>query len=159
MTSKDREIEVLSTAIAEAIDRHHKKHPRLTIGTIIESMDVVTGKIRRAAPEVTDLPTTVKVGPYDFKIEAWNPHHAAEKNSYGQTTFSDLTIRLDVSHFPRHVADVMLHEIMHACYWVFDIQDEDKEERTVRMTATALVGVWRDNPGLFDWLDRNIRGA
>lgn len=51
----------------------------------------------------------------------------------------------------------MLHEILHAIYWVYGVEDEDKEERLVGMMASALTQVWRDNPQVVTWLNEQLK--
>ena len=99
------------------------------------------------------LPDVIKVGPYDFVIEEWTPRMAAANERYGECSCQELTIRIDSSLVPIKMADTLLHELLHAVWWVWGIDDGDNEERTVHKLAIGLTAVWRDNPGLLDWFD------
>lgn len=53
---------------------------------------------------------------------------------------------------PVEAANTLLHEILHACWYTAQIQDEDKEERTITAFANQLTQVWRDNPAVIAWI-------
>ena len=46
----------------------------------------------------------------------------------------------------------ILHEILHALYWVFDLKDKEKEERVISCLSTGLLSIFRDNPKFALWL-------
>lgn len=50
------------------------------------------------------------------------------------------------------MVDTVLHEVTHAIYWAYVIEDKDEEERIVTTMARAWTQVWRDNPDLLGWL-------
>lgn len=106
-----------------------------------------------------EMPKVVKVGAFDFSIEDWHPRTAANKGRYGECEFLNFVIRIDQSHRRCKVADTLIHEILHAIFWVWGIEDGDKEERLVNTLSTAICTVWRDNPDVIAWINENLADA
>ncbi|MGI9486268.1 MAG: hypothetical protein ACR2RF_10405 [Geminicoccaceae bacterium] len=109
---------------------------------------------------MTDLPKTVRIGYADYRVQPWPHHEAAAAGRYGECSSYELVIRIDdglLDRSPLKAADTMLHEILHAIYWVYGVEDEDKEERLVGMMASALTQVWRDNPQVVAWLNEQLK--
>jgi hypothetical protein len=99
------------------------------------------------------LPETVRVGVYEFRIEKWNQHQASANRRWGECSTVEQFIRLQVDMPTRYKAvDTVMHELMHAMYWAYGVQDEDKEERVVIIMASALAALHRDNPWLAIWI-------
>jgi hypothetical protein len=74
----------------------------------------------------------------------------------GYTDTRELFILVDTTQSKVYVADTLFHEILHAVWFVWDIHDRDAEERTIRSASTGMMAVWRDNPGVFRWIDRQL---
>jgi hypothetical protein len=90
------------------------------------------------------IPTSVKVGHLDYKIIV----AVLPDNDYGNCDSHTQVITLTPNQTPQSAADTLLHEILHAIYndsGLFSIKRPD-EEITVRLIATWLKGVFRDNP-------------
>lgn len=102
---------------------------------------------------IAKLPGHVRVGPIDFGLEKWSSHAADAAHAFGQCSHQEFLIRVQ-ENIPNRAkaADTLLHEIGHAIWWVYKLQDDDKEERTVSTMATAWTQVYRDNPWLLDWI-------
>ena len=104
---------------------------------------------------IIDLPEKVRIGAFDFQIQRWNSYQAAAAQRWGECSTTEFVIRIQVDMPTRHKAvDTVLHEIMHAIYVIFGVEDDDKEERIVSMFAKALAGVYRDNPWIIEWLKK-----
>jgi hypothetical protein len=99
------------------------------------------------------LPPYVRVGPYEFRLERWKLIEAAAASRWGECSSASLTIRVQ-EEFPHPIkaVDTVLHEIMHAVFWTYGIQDSDDHERTVGALGTALTALHRDNPWLAGWI-------
>jgi hypothetical protein len=102
------------------------------------------------------LPGNVRVGPFDFRIELMAPCRAASEKAFGLCNCLEHVISLqrDMPNKSR-VVDTFLHELMHAIYWAYGIEDRDEEERIVGAIAVGMTALFRDNPWLLDW----IKGA
>lgn len=102
---------------------------------------------------IQKLPSKIRVGAFDFVIEKWSEHQAASKSRYGEFSSMDQRIGIQLTFpSPAKAVDTFIHEIMHAIYWAYGIEDDDKEERTVSMLSSGWVQVYRDNPWLADWI-------
>jgi hypothetical protein len=53
-------------------------------------------------------------------------------------------------------AETLLHEISHVVWWVYNLKDEDDEERTVHTMATGLTQVFRDNPKVLEYIKESL---
>lgn len=105
----------------------------------------------------TSLPVDViKIGPYDFTLLPMPGEMADRNGAAGCTDILDFTILIDVRRKPRYIVDTLLHEITHAIWFVWNIQDRDDEERTVTAIGTGLATVWRDNPEVFKWIAKRV---
>ena len=67
-----------------------------------------------------------------------------------------MTMVLDPDAQPRHMAELLLHELMHAVYadyWhsIRPKNDNEIEEFFVTVGANGVTKVFRDNPKLFSW--------
>lgn len=99
------------------------------------------------------LPTSsLRIGPYDIAVLSWEPRSAQANNSSGEFSSTEMCIRINCRTDRLFAVDTVLHEILHAIYWAYQIKPEDGEERTVTVLATAWLQVYRDNPGLLLWL-------
>ena len=52
-----------------------------------------------------------------------------------------------------------MHEINHAIFWAYCIQNEDKEERVVSTMATAWTQIFRDNPKILRFIQTCVSGG
>jgi hypothetical protein len=112
-------------------------------------------ELARAA--VGRLPSTVRVGPYDCAIEKWSHHQAAGARRWGEFSAIELTIRIQKDMpCPVKAVDTFLHELGHAIYWAYNIDDGDKEERIITTQATAYTQMYRDNPWLLAWIGTTL---
>ena len=105
------------------------------------------------------LPEKVKVACFDVALSPWTAHEGAVERRYGAFTALALKIEVDLTVHPTKVVDTLLHELGHAIWWAYGIEDEDKEERVVATLATAWTQVYRDNPELLGWIQKMLRGS
>lgn len=112
---------------------------------------------KRATP--TGLPNSIRVGPFDFTVREWTHQEGYSRGRYGEMSTVDFTISVDQTTAPVKLVDTILHEIGHAIYWAYGIEDGDQEERLVGTLATAWTQVWRDNPSLLHWVGATLGRA
>ncbi len=98
-------------------------------------------------------PRSIRVGPYDIAVVAESATWAAANAKFGEFSAIEQAIRFD-GEMPSaaKMLDTVVHEIFHALFWAYGIEDEDKEERTVGTMATAWVAFLRDNPAFNVWM-------
>lgn len=106
---------------------------------------------------IDELPASVRVGGFDFRIEKWNPNQTLGAQRWGEFSSAEARIAVQRDMPTVHKAvDTVLHEISHAIFWVYGIEDEDKEERIVSTFGSAWMALYRDNPWLLDWIKRAL---
>lgn len=99
-----------------------------------------------------DMPSRVKIGPLTYAIEYMPLSKAAKRSLNGECDNQNLKIQVFETLPPNLSAEIMLHEILHACYHSADLCDDDKEEKIVTTMARQLAGVMKDNPDMVAWL-------
>lgn len=109
---------------------------------------------------VKELPKTVRVGPFDFHIVPMDMHKATANSRYGECSSIEMKISIQEEFSsPIKAVDTVLHEISHAIFWAYGLEDGDKEERTVSTFGTAWTQVWRDNPKLLAWVGKWVQST
>jgi hypothetical protein len=98
-------------------------------------------------------PRSVRVGPYDIAVIAETATWAAANAKFGEFSAIEQVIRFD-GEMPSaaKMLDTVVHEIFHAIFWAYGIEDEDKEERTVSSMATGWAAFMRDNLAFNTWM-------
>jgi hypothetical protein len=76
---------------------------------------------------------------------------------YGRVNLNRGIIRIYDPQPPFVVADVTLHEILHAIWADRRLPERPTEERAVTALAQGLAAVFRDNPGLLTYVDSLVR--
>lgn len=99
------------------------------------------------------LPKTLKVGAFDYSVEAWDSLAAEASMNYGRCSLLELKIQVAENLAPQHQAETFLHEMLHAvCQQQSILHDAEDQEEVVRPIALGLAAVMRDNPDAIRWL-------
>lgn len=73
----------------------------------------------------------------------------------GEFDYKNLGIRVRPAQMPIEEMDTILHETIHAIdHWL----DLEMTERQVRLMATALIGLFQDNPDYAEFVTRPLKG-
>lgn len=104
-----------------------------------------------------DLPKSVKVGYRVYPIEDWAPAVAEAAGRDGECHRPQGVIRVRTDFDPQYVAEVLLHEVLHAGYDMGGLKAEDDEERVVTVLTCQIMQIWRDNPDLVEFVSRTFR--
>jgi hypothetical protein len=109
--------------------------------------------------KMADLPSTVRVGPFDVAFEITNGNVSGDEEEKIVGDFNQLEMLVRVKDkfrtAPQHV-EVVIHELLHAMWLVWNLKDGDPEERIVGSYAVALTQCFRDNPRLLAWIDEML---
>jgi hypothetical protein len=102
---------------------------------------------------VKGLPSSFRVAAFDISIEIKDGNWAGTENKWGMFTAIEqkICIQGDMPNKYKFI-DTLLHELNHAVWWAYGIEDEDKEERVVGTMATGWTQLYRDNPEFAKWL-------
>lgn len=107
-------------------------------------------------PPRTTLPQSVRIGYRTYAVKAISPIAATSREMFGEcdNCLGEIRIRADLD--PVKQANTLLHEVLHACWYVANVDDGDNQERTVTALANILTQVWRDNPELVAFLAERL---
>lgn len=95
------------------------------------------------------FPKNLKVGAYDWVIDMVDDLRDKENGEklYGQCDPTCLTIRLNAMIDSEQIkAETLWHEILHAIWSHFHMEEKVDEEQAVACLSTGIVMVMRDNP-------------
>ncbi len=100
------------------------------------------------------LPKEVRIGPYKISIVVTE----LDDDISGEFSFGRLGVRISPKQ-PSAVfaADTVLHELLHAIWRIYNIRQDDLEEKMVTCVALAMVQMFHDNPGLVGWLVKSTK--
>jgi hypothetical protein len=104
------------------------------------------------------LPATIRVAAFDIRVVEWDHMLANQERAWGEFSCIEQVIRVELVQSKWKVLDTFLHELGHAIFWAYNIKDDDKEEDTVDVQATAWTQIYRDNPHLLDWIQGIVNG-
>jgi hypothetical protein len=104
------------------------------------------------------MPKLVRIGPFDFEIVTWTSLESNAARRYGECSTQEQKLRIcrEMSSCEKLV-DTVLHEVLHAIFWAYSIEDGFNEEQTVTRISTAFLSLFRDNPELLLWVNETLR--
>lgn len=103
------------------------------------------------------LPSSVRVGPHVYEIVGMTRSESETRDVIGECDQDERKIYVRKDLPPHSLAETLLHEILHACWYAGSLEDTDAEERTVNVLAMQMAMVIRDNPKLMSWIGRCMR--
>jgi len=105
-----------------------------------------------------NIPEKIKVGYRDYKLEEWKQTVASANEAQGQFFSKEGVIGYTADEKGVSHANTLIHEILHAIIyqWNMDL-DEKIEEHVVNGLTNGLTTVLVDNPKLIDYLKDKIK--
>ena len=104
------------------------------------------------------IPQSIKIGYRDYKLEKWKQTVANANDAHGQFFAKEGIIGYTEEEKGISHANTLLHEILHAIVYQWNIELEDKEEeKLVNGLTNGLTTVLVDNPKLVDYLKEKIK--
>ena len=98
-------------------------------------------------------PTTVKVGPFVYKIVFVGGLEDDEGQVlWGNCQPANLTINISKQIDPAMQKTILVHEILHAIYHLSGLPDPVSEEQMVTTLSPLLLLVMQENPKLIGYL-------
>lgn len=99
------------------------------------------------------LPRSVTVGHLKLRFRELPQTEAVERGIDGWFDYENGRIEVAESLTPSVKAEITLHEILHAAFYVAKTgASDDEEEKVVSALAPVLLSVIRDNPSLISTL-------
>ncbi len=97
-------------------------------------------------------PSIIRVMGRNFYI-SYVPPHPMGDGSLGQCNNGDMTIDIAEGQHPIEEADTLIHEVLHAIWFVMSASMGGADEEViVRRMSTGLIGVYMDNPNFLTYL-------
>ena len=95
---------------------------------------------------------SIRIGYRQYQVKAWSDAELLTTESYGQCDKQRAIIYVCTHLDDDLVADTLLHEILHAIWHEYGLQDDDREERIVHTLASGFIQVMKDNPNAIRYL-------
>lgn len=96
-------------------------------------------------------PKQLKILNLTYEIRWVDRQIETATDSHGFCDAAGQLIIINADQKPDAIADTFLHEVNHALFSAFGITGEVPEERIVRLIATGICTVMRDNPDVARW--------
>ena len=105
-----------------------------------------------------NLPSNIKIGYRDYKLEEWKQTVATANEAHGQFFSKEGIIGYTTDEKGVSHANTILHEILHAIIYQWNLDlGEKAEEHLVNGLTNGLTTVLVDNPQLIDYLKQEIK--
>lgn len=110
----------------------------------------------RKLPDRRKLPNTIKIGVYVYDFVHWDPEEAEKNEAFGicNRFTRQIAIRDDLPD--SSFAEVLEHEINHACWDAAALKSKGAEETVVNRMTPLMMMARRDNPEIYAWIDQAI---
>ena len=104
------------------------------------------------------IPTSIKIGYRDYKLEKWKQTVASANDAHGQFFAKEGIIGYTEEEKGVSHANTIIHECLHAIIYQWNMDLEEKvEELVVSGLANGLTTIFVDNPELMDYLKTKIK--
>jgi len=110
---------------------------------------------RRLADRAT-LPTKILVGICEYTLIHWDPDEAEAAGCRGECNIFTFEIRVRSDMPDSHFAEILEHEINHACWAAAKLKGRASEETVVNRLTPIQIAARRDNSKIYAWIDRAI---
>lgn len=151
--------------IAAEIARRHKARAPIPNKP---SLRQIEAELRKRTPgafasgslATAALPSTIRIGAFDWKIDLWDANQAAGQQRWGEASTTEMRISvLGDMPSPRRALDVFMHEVSHAILTTFHVDSENVSIESVCCAfGSGLTMLFRDNPWLPGWLEACAHG-
>ena len=111
---------------------------------------------RRKPPDRRKLPSTIKIGIFEYQLVHWDPVEAEEKECLGLCDRFNFIIYVRDDLPDSGFAETLEHEINHACWHAAALKSRAAEETVVNRLTPVMIMARRDNPEIYAWIDRAI---
>lgn len=101
------------------------------------------------------LPSPISVAGMTYTI-VYGDKMIQNEDKCGECHNQTGSIRIAVGMGEDMTVNTVIHEVLHAIYHCYGIEDKDEEERVVNTMATGLFQVLKDNKNLFNFIRRGI---
>ncbi|MCA1379414.1 hypothetical protein I6F34_01090 [Bradyrhizobium sp. BRP05] len=111
---------------------------------------------RRRKLDRSKLPSTIHIGINTYTLVHWDPEEAEKEGLYGYCDKFTFVIKVRTDVPDSGFAETLEHEINHACWEAAKLKSKAAEETVVNRLTPILMQARRDNPEIYDWIDKAI---
>ncbi|MEY9138529.1 hypothetical protein ABIE79_010057 [Bradyrhizobium diazoefficiens] len=111
---------------------------------------------RRRLPDRRKLPRIIKIGVYEYILMHWDPEAAESEECLGKCDRFNFIIHVRNDLPDSSFAEVLEHEINHACWHAASLKSRAGEETVVNRLTPVMIMSRRDNPEIYAWIDQAI---
>ena len=105
-----------------------------------------------------DIPQYIKIGYRNYNLEKWKQTVANANDAHGQFFAKEGVIGYTEEEKGVSHANTIIHEILHAIIYQWNIElGEKEEEHLVSALSNGLTTVLVDNPNLIDYIKNKIK--
>ena len=97
------------------------------------------------------VPTSIKVGYRTYSVSLMDHWESTDKQAFGRCDNNGGRIELDAHMDAPKAANTLLHELMHAVWYVWGMDRKVEEEPAVTIMSNGLTTIMRDNPAFGEW--------
>lgn len=90
------------------------------------------------------LPEKVYILGHEYSIKEMDDSLFREREAYGDCCNEKRLIRVYCGVAPALIRDTLLHEILHAFWFLLNISQDEEEEKIVSKLSTVLIGFFDD---------------
>lgn len=102
-------------------------------------------------------PSTLRIMGREFQVD-YDAELDEEEGAVGYCYAPDSLIEIKDGQHPMEEADTILHETLHALFYLLDLGlSRSKEEKIVRLLSTGLIQVFADNPEFLTYLTKVVK--
>ena len=99
------------------------------------------------------IPRVLRIAAFDISVEEMPTSVARAAERLGEFSNVEQCIRVQTQDLSKWIVlDTLLHELVHAIFSCYSLDDDDDQERLASVMGTALAQVCRDNPDLIKWI-------
>jgi hypothetical protein len=111
---------------------------------------------RRTLPDRKLLPDHIKIGIHEYAMESMSAEEADQKEVLGLCDRFAFIIYVREDLPDSSFAEVLEHEINHACWHAAALKSKAAEETVINRLTPVMIMARRDNPAIYAWIDRAI---
>lgn len=108
------------------------------------------------------LPKKLKIGAYNYDIVTLPDYITGDddRKKWGLCSPSEQKLTLaNIEGMPSSemLVGLLIHEVIHAIWNDRNLKPRETEENIVLAFEVGLVSLFRDNPGLLDWIKKGLK--
>ena len=117
-------------------------------------------KVKPNLKSFKGIPKKIRVSVNKYDVELKKEVYLKKNQTtecYGVCNSTEKTIELSTSYPNHNVSCVLLHELLHALYYEYDLENRTPEEKVVSILSTGLTNLFVDNPKLLEYFIKEWR--